>query len=477
MPRRLPGYRLSPSICCALLVAAVFLPSAAARGENYYFGIDFLDEITEVPAFPFIDDQMQSNASYHPAPLTDPNSNAVQDGGLAGWSEEDARAAVALAVEHDFRAVDTGNPDTTLRIAIFNGSAPASLDGRRLNTAVGHNLWSSELLLGQSLYGAYDDPGVPQDLHASMAQPPHMDQLSGIDITTSEDAINLFSGTISHEIGHNFYLGHVDRGDQEPYPLMATASTGLENVDRLTKRRFAPAHEADLTARIGTVNRADFDMDDDVDFAEDTFGDDDGISDLNILIANVGSTSAHMHHGDADMDGDVDFAEYAFGDDDGISDLNILIANVGSGAGDLGTDSAGDSGTAELVYNYVTGEVWFDNADSTINLIELAVNPGEGLALDPTKSGDYQGAGPNEDTTTVLQYFVPSGLGTGEDQVGAAGYMTTGLTELVQGTDVLFRYQRAGEQLQDGVITIVPEPATMLLLGLGGAAALIRRKK
>ena len=453
-----------------LFIAIGAMFTRVAHADNFFFGIDFVDVPTEAIGFPFLDDQNEVDNTYWPTPLTDPNSNAVQDGGFAGWSEAEARSAVVLAVEHAFRRVNTGDPETTLQIAFFNGTAPTSLEGRRLNTVVGHNEWSNQLLLGQALYSAYDDQNVPQDEYATMAQPPHIDQLSGIDIATAEAAINLFAGTIAHEIGHNFALDHVDRGDDQPFPLMATAPSGLTNADRLTERWFIPAHEADLTARIGTVNRADFDFDGDVDFTESPFGNEEGQSDLNILIANVGHPYPLMQHGDTDMDGDVDFSESPFGEGDGVSDLNFLVANVTTGASDLGADNADGTGGAELVYNGITGEIYFANADASINLLQLHVDPG---LLTITNAANYFAVAPNVDDGQALQFFAASGLPTGEHPVG----LISPGAALTQGQNVFFRYQRPGGTLQDGTITtIIPEPTSIALLGLGGLALLRRRR-
>ncbi len=148
------------------------------------------------------------------------------------------------------------------------------------------------------------------------------------------------------------------------------------------------------------------------------------------------------------------------GDDAGSEELAALVVDAEAGGlppgtpmQDLGDDAP--DGTAEMVYDTGTGQVWFDNGGSTINLIELSVNSTEGLALDPSMSDSFFTATPNVDTTTTLQYFVPAGLPTGEDQVGGVGYMTTGLTELIQGTHLLFRYQVPGETLEIGLITII----------------------
>ena len=233
----------------------------------------------------------------------------------------------------------------------------------------------------------------------------------------------------------------------------------------------------DTTPDFYAVSRAgDADRDGDVDFTENPLGGGDGNSDLNILNNNAGTTTgATWAQGDFDDDGDVDFTENPLGGGDGQSDLNILNSNAGTSYSDLGEDNAGGTGTAELVYDYATGKVWIETADATINTIELFTD-GSTLVIDTGAVGNLNGSAPNDLNSSALQYFVSSGLPTGESLIGQIlpGNLTEG--DVVLGTNLLFRFARAGEAPQSGVVTLIPEPTSIALLGLGGLALLRRRR-
>ena len=231
--------------------------------------------------------------------------------------------------------------------------------------------------------------------------------------------------------------------------------------------------EVDLFA---TPMPGDADVDGDVDFSENPLGGGDGNSDLNILNSYAGMPSgASWFEGDFDGDGDVDFTENPLGGGDGQSDLNILNSNAGTSYSDLGEDNAGGTGTAELVYDYATGKVWIETADATINTIELFTD-GSTLVIDTGAVGNLNGSAPNDLNSSALQYFVSSGLPTGESLIGQIlpGNLTEG--DVVLGTNLLFRFARAGEAPQSGVVTLIPEPTSIALLGLGGLALLRRRR-
>ena len=150
-----------------------------------------------------------------------------------------------------------------------------------------------------------------------------------------------------------------------------------------------------------------------------------------------------------------------------------LFASVASA--DLGSDNADGTGTAELVYDVVTGNTWIENADATINTIELFTD-GSTLVIDTGAVGNLNGSAPNDLNSSALQYFVSSGLPTGESLIGQIlpGNLTEG--DVVLGTNLLFRFARAGEAPQSGVVTLIPEPTSIALLGLGGLALLRRRR-
>ena len=215
----------------------------------------------------------------------------------------------------------------------------------------------------------------------------------------------------------------------------------------------------------------DADRDGDCDYSEGFMPPDDGTSDLNILIANKG-TGTTWKQGDFDNDGDVDYSEGFMPPDDGISDLNILIAAAGSSfppaeGADQGT------GVAEMIYNYSTGEVKFDNGGG-INMMQVYDGNGGVIVANIT---NFSTEAVFSSSVNNVQYFNTStaGLPTGEHSIGLV--LPTGIAPAAEGVTLFFQYQTTGQNPVLGDIVFVPEPATMLLLGFGGVVALIRRKR
>ena len=217
----------------------------------------------------------------------------------------------------------------------------------------------------------------------------------------------------------------------------------------------------DTTPDFYAVSRAgDADRDGDVDIVE-FFGD--GVSDFNALLSNVG-TGTEWAEGNFDDDGDVDIVEF-FGD--GVSDFSILLSNAGTTYADQGDDNAGGTGTVELVYDVTTGEVWIENAGGFGSVAFGSLGNVLPAGEDLDGLGGVLAA--YKDTSQVLYQGVASQ--TSEQSVGLM---------LASGLDIadiiVFGQNQGGSQVY-GVVTEVPEPATMALLGLGGLAALIRRRK
>ncbi|MFW6132713.1 MAG: PEP-CTERM sorting domain-containing protein [Planctomycetota bacterium] len=448
-----------------LLLAA--LAPAGARGEPQHLGLHFLDESLDVEALAYSTwngFEWESDPTYHPVELTGADRQFVQDGGFAGWAEPDARAAITWEVERLFREVDTGDANMTLRVAVYAGPVPVDMPGRRLNAVIGHNETARSTALGKipaPIDGPHylDRTNWPDDSYTAAVLPVNIDGLSGLEFPTATAAINAVGGTAAHELGHLYDLGHVDAGDSPPYPVMATSGRGLDNEDRAEPRRFIDAHAAALVDAIGTVNRADFNMDGNVNIVQPGGGQ----SDLNILLSHVGMTqTALMRHGDADNDQDVDIVEFG---GDGVSDFNILISNV-TAAADFGDDAAG-AGDVELVYDYKTGEVYLENAGG-FEYVAFG-SPGNVLPGGEDADGLNGAMAMYKDSDQVLYGGVAGN--TTEDSVGLM------LVTDLEAADIGVFGQNSGQDAVDGVVTVIPEPATMSLLALGGVAALIRRKR
>ncbi len=294
------------------------MPAAAAVSEaasvGFHVGLDYLDQ-EHTYQDPF------RTETLGPVWLTDPDAAFVADGGLAGWSEADARRAVTLATDAIFRAVDVGDPDRTLAIAIHHGRVPTDRPGRRLNTIMG-NAEGSHSFFGVAPLNAWNLPNhFPDDSDAGIVYPDNIARMAEIidypvAFDTSAKVIDAISGITAHEIGHLFDLRHVDRGEEQPFAIMSTGGWGMSGDDWLTRRAFSdePDTQTDghssisyLIDQSATTWRADFTLDGTV-----------GADDFEVLAANWGRKDALWHEGDASGNHQV-----------GADDFELLAANWG----------------------------------------------------------------------------------------------------------------------------------------------------
>ncbi|MFP4356425.1 MAG: PEP-CTERM sorting domain-containing protein [Phycisphaerae bacterium] len=193
----------------------------------------------------------------------------------------------------------------------------------------------------------------------------------------------------------------------------------------------------------GTVMSTDFNFDGDTDiFQLDLQGD------AQILLANIGTTSgAHLSDGDANNDGDVDVFQLNLE-----GDAQLLLANLPSEA---------PAGTATATYDYTTGEVIVEvGSDVQLIGIESIGNVVQGL------SPEIDGEGPAQYDEDTVAWFTLTALGEGTYNLGAI--LPTDLTA----DDIGFGYNTSIAE-----VTVVPEPATMSLLALGGLVAIRRRRR
>ena len=443
--------RLSRIAAGSLIVAlAVLVQSNAATGENYHIGLQILDEIFVSIYQGGFDENNNPDGTFTPVLITDPSSNMVMDGGMVGWLEEDVRRAVVLATEDAFRAVDTGDPNTTLRLAIHEGVAPTSIEGRRLNVVFGENEHINGNFLGLTTTGAAFDPvQFPNDSDPSMVLLNHIDTMSAVTYDTAESFVNSVSGTAAHEIGHLFDLAHVPIGTVQPLELMASGPTGLDNPDRLLVRRFTDTPDSQGTGEtsvsklvdgIGTVHRADFNMDGTVNVYGDAV----------ILVANFLRSDALFQEGDTNGDHLVDI----------LGDGALLVANLPA------ADSVAWAGAR---YNPATGEVIFGaNGPMILSLLSSGGNlVGEDVDGTSTFGGleDYSG-GP--DSISWLDFG-----GFGLDRA-SAGLLVAPDTPI---EDLTFTYQISGDDPIVGLITLVPEPSSIVLIVLGAAGLWLTRRR
>jgi hypothetical protein len=130
----------------------------------------------------------------------------------------------------------------------------------------------------------------------------------------------------------------------------------------------------------------------------------------------------------------------------------------------LGSASA-SAQSVIAAYDAVTGNVSMD-VSGPITVIGIGV-PGQTLMLTGV-AGDVGSDGPIQDTDESIAWFNANGLAEGVWDVG--NIVTPGTDiGLLEGSYTI----KGGDTV---ALTIVPEPATMALLGIGGLA-LIRRRR
>ena len=288
-----------------LLVVCLTLAAAPAGATPVQIGLDFITADMESTYFGFccLPGEEPWDYTFEPFDITDPSTQAYQDGGLVGYTKAQAERAVTSLVDRLFRTIDTGDPATTLALAIQLGPVDSLLTGRLLNVIMGnHPLLPG---LGESVIGAgYNVGGTPDEEYPVYANLRTLDSLPGVSFTTPESVFNNIAGTTAHEIAHLFNLDHVGASISDPKPIMATG-TGADPLsvgDRLIARAFSnvvgtqgPADSSTslLLNTIGTIDRADFNMDGIVSASTDGA----------VFLANLGLVDRLFAEGDANGDG------------------------------------------------------------------------------------------------------------------------------------------------------------------------------
>jgi hypothetical protein len=304
LPNRI-GWITLVLLCSGAQGLTVTRPTQGASYDQYHIGLEFVT--TEVGT------DNSFVCTFAPYPL-DGTTNFVSQGGTGSLSADEVHRQVAMAVEDAFRAIDTGNPDRTVAIAIHDGKVNPELPGRRLNIALsqlGTPLppfdkppfgGGCPVLLGQAKQGAFGS-AFPQDGYAAGVYLNHIDGLGDVGqfviYDTLAEVVNGISGTTAHEVGHIFGAVHVTTtAVANPQPLMAHEDTGLPTSARFTPRRFDTGNANTIRNNAGNVAFGDFNFDKSVDAA-----------DIGIMFANWELQDRLFHEGDANKDHLVDAAD------------------------------------------------------------------------------------------------------------------------------------------------------------------------
>ncbi len=134
-------------------------------------------------------------------------------------------------------------------------------------------------------------------------------------------------------------------------------------------------------------------------------------------------------------------------------EARLLLSNNFGSSLDVGHDVS--SGEAECIYDFTTGELFFDvGADVMVIGIGSSTQPPGWIATGSV--GAFFTHGPVQNDGDTLAYFSVPSLTEGENSVGIC--LPIGLTA----SDIYFSYTPAGGDTTEGLVTLVPEPATAL---------------
>jgi len=145
-----------------------------------------------------------------------------------------------------------------------------------------------------------------------------------------------------------------------------------------------------------------------------------------------------------------------------------------TGASQAALVSPAVTAPVNLVYAPATGAVTLQDATGQgIKSVYIT-----GLALNPADAVVPSGALALENDASVLSWAsLSANVAFDGDAIGSAGFLPTGLTQSDL-SSLSFQYGQVGViGNQTGGVSVVPEPATLAILGIGGLAGLLRRRR
>jgi len=462
------AWRLLAVLCvlgpCALSQAGVTVGLYFVEGQDE--PIDFLT-IPPLAPFDFI----------QPWQMTGPGTQFVTDGAFAGQTEQDVRRAIISEVRSRFYSVPT--PAGYMLDIDF---LPQTVSGPgTVNVLLGKHNIASEQWFGYAMVGGAlgvingeCNAAVSIDRIASLLQ---------VDFIEFGYAVNAVANVTAHEVGHLFGLQHVWADSSapgwkpgyavaaNPYDVMSTGPTGLPDSGWIEDNIFTTvsgtqavgASSASLMVnQIGLRLAGDTDFDGDVDNAD--IG--------KVIGAFTGASGAGRLYADGDMDfdGDVDNADLGF----------VAGAFTGTlSAGSTADDDGG--GAADLIYDPATGDVRLDASEASGGMItSFQIETGAGTFI----PGNYirPAGGFGRTTEQVETGVMGDGDWTFAGFCGAHDFgeiFPAGMDlEQLQAYLTTAVYTGAlGSGQQPLNLVVVPEPGTLVLVGLGGLAPVLGHKR
>jgi len=467
----LAAFSRAPIACRLLAVLLVLVPCALSQAGvtvGLYF-VEGQDEPIDFLTIPPLD----PIHFIQPWKMTGPQTQFVADGAFEAAAEQEVRRAIISEVRSKFYSIPT--PAGYILDIDF---LPQKVSGPgSVNVLLGKHNIASEQWFGFAMVG-----GAMGKINGEIKAAVSIDRIDSrlqVDFIEFNDAVNGVANVTAHEVGHLFGLQHVwaDAGAPgwqpgyvvvaNPYDVMSTGPTGLPDTGWIEDNIFTTAAGTQpvgsssvslLIQRVGLRLAGDTDFDGDVDNA-----------DIGRVVGSfTGSAGAGKVYSDGDMDfdGDVDNADIG----------RVAGAFTGASAGNL-TDNVS---IADLIYDPATGDVKLDASEAAggvVTSFQLETAAGSfipGNYVGPTGGlgGCFKDVGADVIADSDLTFVGFSGIHdfgnifpVGMDLAQLEAYLTTAV------------YTGALGSGQQQIDLVIPEPATLALLGLGGLGMVLGRKR